>query len=321
MKKFMKGCSIAAICMLGVGMLLSVISGIARGWTAIPIGDLLSSATHGMVQLPNTIWDYHELRILDDDWSDLFDEEDIQEFTDVYENISGERKEQSVGNDIQKLKVEVGECAMEFCKSEDNEFHVETINMENFKCYVKDNTLYLESTHHINHLTGDAWKKRGVRLYVPEGAAFSEVDIEFGAGSLELADFTADKVELDIGAGVVMGQEISAGKMEISLGAGSAELKEMQVGEASMDVGMGMLEFDGSIQNKADIECGMGSVSMKLLGAEEDFNYEIEGAMGSVEIGSHDYSGLAQERKINNGADKKIEVDCAMGSIEISFKD
>lgn len=317
MTKFMKNCSIIALGMIGAGIIFSIISGVSRGWKAIPLGELLASATHGRVQIPS-IWPYSN----GSNWESYLDGlDDMPKILEGYDAIDGDRKEYSIEGDVQKLKVETGACIMEVGKSEDGDFHVETVNMKDFQCYVKGGTLYLKSTQHVNHINDALQTSRGVKLYVPEGTAFSDIDIEFGAGSIELGDLTADKIELDIGAGWVSGQEINVNKMAVSIGSGSATLKEVTADNFSVEVGMGSLEFSGSIQSKADVECAMGSVEMELEGAEADFNYDIESAMGSLQIGKHDYSGLAKEKKINNGASKKIEVECAMGSIEISFKE
>ena len=41
--------------------------------------------------------------------------------------------------------------------------------------------------------------------------------------------------------------------------------------------------------------------------------------MGSVTIGHNEFSGLAQEKSINNHAEKNIDMECAMGSITVKF--
>lgn len=340
MRKFMKNCGIIALSMIGIGIIFSIISGVNRGWQPIPVGRILASVTNGRINLPGA-WTYHSWESgwdnywdnwdeYWDNWGDMSwskldvlddlsgDQSSMVNAPGAFDAITGERKEYSPGSGIQNLEVDICAYYMEICPSKDGEFHVETANESNLQCYVKNQTLYLKSEHHRSHHAGNL---RGIRLYVPEGCVFSKVDMDIDAGSLQLGALTTDKAEFEIGAGEILGKGASIGKLEISLGAGSAEFKEMQVNDLSVDVGMGSMEFDGSIQNKGEVECGMGSVSMKLAGKETDFNYDIESAMGSVIIGTQEYSGLASGKKINNAANKKIDIDCAMGSIEISFQE
>ena len=67
--------------------------------------------------------------------------------------------------------------------------------------------------------------------------------------------------------------------------------------------------------------CSMGYVALYLMGNEDDFNYQLEGAMGNIDIGGMSFSGFGQEKKIDNGASKNIEVECSMGNISILFMD
>lgn len=341
MAKFMKNCGIIALGMIGIGIILSIISGINRGWKPIPIGELVYSATNGRIRIPG-VWTYYGWEYWDnywdnwdghwkqwgDNWKDmeLVDLDDIDNWhgsqkgnvPGTFDEITGDRNQYSPGSGIQNLDVDISEYYMEICTSQDGEFHVETANGSNLQCYVKNNTLYLETPHHT-HRTGDLLYEKGVRLYVPEGTVFSKVDVDFGAGALQMGNLTADKMDVDFGMGWISAQGNKIGTLDISIGGGSAELRETQVDTLTVEVGMGSMEFDGSLQNKGDVECGMGSITMQLDGKDTDFNYDIESAMGSVTIGTREYGGLAQGRKINNGAAKKITIECAMGSIEISF--
>ena len=85
------------------------------------------------------------------------------------------------------------------------------------------------------------------------------------------------------------------------------------------EVGVGQLYLEGNVTEHGDIQCSMGSVEMYLEMGEEDYNYAVECGMGSVEIGGRAYSGLAREQYVDNGAARQIDVDCAMGSVEIYF--
>ena len=63
----------------------------------------------------------------------------------------------------------------------------------------------------------------------------------------------------------------------------------------------------------------MGSIDAKINGKREEFNYSVEAAMGTVNFDGDNYDGIASEKKVDNGADKTINAETAMGDIEISF--
>ena len=137
-------------------------------------------------------------------------------------------------------------------------------------------------------------------MYVPHGYRFEKVEADLGMGYLNFGDLYTDELSLEVGAGEIDITYLEARKAEIS-------------------VGMGSFQTGGKLNEEADIECAMGYVEMYLSGKESDFNYDLGGSMGNVEIGDMSFSGFGQEKKIVNGASKNIEVECSMGNITILF--
>ncbi|MDE7114318.1 MAG: DUF4097 domain-containing protein, partial [Acetatifactor sp.] len=131
-----------------------------------------------------------------------------------------------------------------------------------------------------------------------------------------------EDVELSLGAGQIDWQStLGASEVEIELGAGDINLADLTVDKLTAEVGMGSLEVTGDIREKADVNCAMGNIDLTLAGAENSFNYEVEVAAGNVTIGGKTYSGLAKEKDIDNDALRDISVECAMGNISISFNE
>ena len=60
---------------------------------------------------------------------------------------------------------------------------------------------------------------------------------------------------------------------------------------------------------------------MTLQGAETDYDYQLECAMGGINLNGEEYSGLSKEKDIKNGGKGTIDVECSVGSIEIHFTD
>ena len=79
------------------------------------------------------------------------------------------------------------------------------------------------------------------------------------------------------------------------------------------------LDFYGTVEKEVDIDCGAGSVTLNLEGKVEDYNYELECGIGSIDIGGSSYSGLSSSHSVDNGAARIISADCGMGAISLRF--
>lgn len=139
-------------------------------------------------------------------------------------------------------------------------------------------------------------------IYLP-GKALEELDVEMGAGALYADQLQVREFGLEVGAGECIIDSLTVSE--------SAEL-HVDAGRIQVD------RFDGCY---LDGECGAGELDLTLSGVYEDYNYEVEVAMGEISLGENSYGGLANEQSIRNGADKNVELECAMGSISVGFDD
>lgn len=320
MKKFMKGCAITAVILLVLGVAMAVVAVSIKGTTGI--NDVVYSVTGGKVNV--------DLDLLDGDWG-IFGESyyDIDEdamFDKDYSVVTGDVEQYSLGNAIRNLDIEVGGCTVIFKDSSDDNFYVEAQNMGKFQCYVEDETLYLKSTRKVNHVSdlGDEFKRHKITLYIPQNEqdifTFENVDIEFGAGLLELDTLSAEELNLEVGAGQITAEFLEARECNIEVGMGEICVEDMMVGNLNAETGMGHLLMGGFVDGDLTAECSMGAIELDLTNAENDFNYQLEAAMGSVEIDGESYAGMAHEKTVDNGAARTMKVECAMGAIMINFE-
>lgn len=75
----------------------------------------------------------------------------------------------------------------------------------------------------------------------------------------------------------------------------------------------------GEVEKEVKIECGVGQVNYTAVGSQEDYDYEVSCGIGSVTVGSDSYSGMGGERKVNNNGSKKMEIECGIGMVDVSF--
>ncbi len=328
MKKFMKGCGMTALILILLGLLLAMVARSVRGKIAIEIAieDVVESVTGGRVHMNLSDWDNWGITTGEEFLSDLGAEineeinysiKDSMIFDDDFEILKGDIEKYSVGKDILELDVEVGGCSFEIKTSEDANFYLEAEKTKKFQGYVDDQILYIKGT--MNTSVIDDLGDCEITLYVPEGYRFDKVDMELGAGQMVLGDLSVGEAHLEVGAGQITTSSIQADDLEITVGMGELLAKDMQVKNLEAEVDMGHLYAEGDITQSAKLECAMGSIEMELTGAWEDFNYNLECGMGNLEVGDDTYSGLATEKQISNVASKQMDVECAMGNIEIDF--
>ncbi len=319
MKRFIKGCAIAALIMCISGFIIATVASSVAGRATI--NRALNTVTGGRAQLYFFDWWDWGLDIGDEleDLSDDLDYEigDSDLFDRGKEVMKGSIEKYSLGSDVSSLEIEAGGCQFETKVSKDENFYVEAKKAAKFQGYVKGDTLYIKHVASSQKL--DDIGKCKITLYIPEAYFFDRAEIEMGAGTLTLGELNAEELSLDVGAGQITVDRVEASEADISVGAGQIQIHDMEVRELSAEIGMGEFIARGDVGYSADLECSMGNIELMLEGSQSDFNYQIDSAMGNMVLGEQSFGGLASERRIDNGAGKNIEVDCSMGNITIYF--
>lgn len=152
----------------------------------------------------------------------------------------------------------------------------------------------------------DSWSKNQYKsqgtlvVSIPEGTRFEEVSLKVGAGVLSASAIEAQELNIEVGAGEVNVVDFMADEFELECGAGEANVS-------------------GDAVHEAKIECGVGSVTYVAAGYQQDYNYELSCGIGELNVGGDSFSGLGKERKINNGGSKKMEIECGIGSVYVTF--
>lgn len=157
---------------------------------------------------------------------------------------------------------------------------------------------------------------------IMEECWLDKIELEQGNGSIFIdTPLIAGKISVAANAGeCVVSQKLTAtDKLDIVMSAGTLTLSDVETAKLKLSTGVGEIVADRIQSEKADIECGMGTVSAVFEGQESDYSYDVECAMGTIDIGAIHFAGLAGEREIKNPGSKKMDIECGMGSIIISF--
>lgn len=141
-------------------------------------------------------------------------------------------------DDIYELDIDL--AAVDFVIRTGDTFSVENVN-ENIECYVDDHTLVIEEKG-IFH-TSDT---RKVVLEIPSDVRFSEVEINGGAGKIEIDQLYTEKLDIDMG--------------------------------------VGDMTICTSVDKKCDIDMGVGNIEITLLGTVDDYTIDLDKGIGSAKL-------------------------------------
>lgn len=299
MKKLMRFLGLMIGIFLVGGIVLVIIGWQMVGWQGM--GQMVSEVSKGKVSFEDGV----KIEFLDKfgavlDKNALFHIGDSDMFTDGKEVWKGDVEKTKVASgSVEDWSLELGGCEFVVERSEDESYYVEYHGKGKSQVYTKGDELFVKV---LNSSSIDFEKEENCfTLYVPTKAELKKVEIELGAGKASMNDICAKEVKIQVGAGELV-------------------LEDAEFEKVKVEVGAGRCAIQGEVNDDIKAECAMGSLELKLKGEEEDFDYDIEAVSGSISVDNKEYSGLAKEKEIDNDADKKMELECAMGSIEVRFE-
>lgn len=343
MKKFTKGCLTTALVLFLVGLILCLVCGLLGGFRQL-------SEMNGIKGIP---FRHDGSSIGGVELGLLGHIDDIDEGKAVLDEklkeLDGKREQLPLTADtLGNLDIDVEGCNVLIRRSDDAHvwFLVEgdSHDYEPPRYAIENDgvksTLCIENEgkHSINH-----WKNgpnnTNLYLWLPDGCALEECEIDIGAGvmesvfikakkvnvsagaaALDLDGFEGEEILLSADAGEILSGRVTAEKAVLQIGAGHLRIEEISVNrKADVNMSAGNCEIAGTITGDLDLECDMGETVLRLTGSEYDHSYEVECGMGDVTVGSYSHGGFATEKSWNEGKNSQFDIDCGMGNVTITF--
>ena len=180
--------------------------------------------------------------------------------------------------------------------------------------------------------------------------AFKSLDVELGAGKVEIYYTDIDKVEVEqeetpgfrcyveestlhVEGGTKFGvnnnnakiivripNNYSFAEFELKVSAGAAIVEGIVANEASIDVDAGKATVKKLDAKEIDASADAGELYIEVVGKKENYSYNLECDVGTIRIGEESYTGLGAEKKIKNpNAERFLEADCDVGNVQIDF--
>lgn len=180
---------------------------------------------------------------------------------------------------------------------------------------------------------------------------FRNLDIEFGAGTLEVVYADVEEVEVqqenvhgfkryvkehtlyikgdtkvgfNNGGGTIVvriPEDMMFHEVDLEVGAGEAKLTGLVANSVDIEVGAGEARLIGLEAKALNAEVGAGELQLELVGSEADYSYDAECDIGDIKIGTTSISGLGGSREVHNpGASRHMDLECGVGEIQIEFQ-
>lgn len=200
------------------------------------------------------------------------------------------------------LKIKIGE-----------KFEVQT-NNNNIEVNQKNNKLKI-----IEEQDSLFWKnsnKEELIVYIPENIEFEKVNIETGAGIVNIEEIKAEKLKLNLGAGETIIKNIISDNVDIDGGAGKFTIENGTINNLDFDLGIGETTINAKITGNNKIDTGIGRLKLNIDGNVDDYKLKVEKGIGDIKLNGKQVSN---NTIIGNG-ENFIDIDGGIGEILINFK-
>ncbi len=315
MSKFTKRMLIASGWFLGAGVILAIVG---------CIGGAASGAAGNagvLYEMGSTLEKWHIHILPFHGTSGIWIEDYDMEYDKDYDVAYGTFTDEDIRDtDIWNLDIEIG--AGELRIEEGDRFKLEKEGDLSCQYYVKEDTFYLKQKGSVHNK-----KEASLILTIPTGMELEGVSISVGAGSVSgKGKLKAEKMEIEVGAGEAVLEEADAGEFNAEIGAGELTVHTLHARDCETEVSMGSIFVGaGTVSRNLDADVSMGEITFHLSDSYDDHSYMADCAMGEILIKNGEekktYNGLGNTMELSgkNATDSKYELNCAMGSILLSF--
>ena len=154
-----------------------------------------------------------------------------------------------------------------------------------------------------------------VVIYIPKELVFETVDIDTGAGTVDIETLRTDNLILNLGAGETTIKNIISNKTKIDTGAGKLRIKSGNINDLDFDMGVGETDITAKLTGTNKIDTGIGNLKLQLLGDKQDYKFNISKGIGEVKI---EDKSIIEDQTIGDGKNNII-ISGGVGQIKVGF--
>lgn len=231
--------------------------------------------------------------------------------------------------DIQKIKVNVYNAALEVLPSEDDTFRVvvdlfaeadeidvrtegDSISVvQEMRGWRGLNFGFLNFFRYIGH-------EDKVTVYVPAGVSLEEVNMHTSNGSIDLdGRLTVNTLKLDTSNGAIRLADIRSRELtDLHTSNGRIECRGEFAGRTDIKTSNGKVVLSGIYQGSTRCKTSNGAIEADLDNARRSYNISAETSNGSIRV---DGNKTKDDFSEDNRASNSIDFDTSNGSITLNF--
>lgn len=200
---------------------------------------------------------------------------------------------------------------------ESDKIAVEATDVTNkFSSKVENGKLVIKETAKTN-ISINGQVNPVIKLYIPKGFVFDNIDIDSGVGDTTIESLQADVVEMSTGVGNLTIDYIDVkSKIDIESGVGKLNIKNSILNNLSFEAGVGEYNITTYLTGNSEFDCGVGNGTIVLNDFnEENSKIKIDKGLGNININGQSYS---DSQVYGNGANI-IDINGGVGNINITI--
>lgn len=233
--------------------------------------------------------------------SDKKDSKLLEEYTTISNNV----------NNIESFKIDISNDNIEIKEGE--KFEVKT-NDPDVKFYHENSKVKIKTDKTFSwHLSNSS---RGtIIIYLPNEFNISELDLNLGAGKIDIDKIFVETLLMDLGAGTMTAKEINVyEKATINGGAGNINIYSGTINNLNLKLGAGNASIESDLTGSNTLTTGVGKLNLGLSRSKDNYKFDISKGLGNIILNDFDVS---EDILIGDGK-TKIKISGAVGNIIIN---
>ena len=233
--------------------------------------------------------------------SDKKDSKLLEEYTTISNNV----------NNIESFKIDISNDDIEIKEGE--KFEVKT-NDPDVKFYHENSKVKIKTDKTFSwHLSNSS---RGtIIIYLPNEFNISELNLNLGAGKIDIDKIFVETLLMDLGAGTMTAKEINVyEKATINGGAGNINIYSGTINNLNLKLGAGNASIESDLTGSNTLTTGVGKLNLGLSRSKDNYKFDISKGLGNIILNDFDVS---EDTLIGDG-ETKIKISGAVGNIIIN---
>lgn len=233
--------------------------------------------------------------------SDKKDSKLLEEYTTISNNV----------NNIESFKIDISNDNIEIKEGE--KFEVKT-NDPDVKFYHENSKVKIKTDKTFSwHLSNSS---RGtIIIYLPNESNISELDLNLGAGKIDIDKIFVEILLMDLGAGTMTAKEINVyEKATINGGTGNINIYSGTINNLNLKLGAGNASIQSDLTGSNTLTTGVGKLNLGLSRSKDNYKFDISKGLGNIILNDFDVS---EDILIGDG-ETKIKISGAIGNIIIN---